>query len=417
MHTISDLTYRELNRQQHTLNLISSENYPSPAVLDLLGSVWSTKYGEGYPGKRYYAGNTYTDELETYVKQLALNVFDKAGEYDVNVQVLSGSPANAMVYLATLNYGDTILSLDLAKGGHLSHLHQTSSYAQFFKHVTYDVKQTQEDTYEIDLDDLQSKILHHSPKLIIIGFSSYPRAYSFGKICQLAHEHGVMVLADIAHINGLVAAGLHDSPFKSGVEGADFVTMTTHKTLRGPRGALLFAKKKYIDIINRTIFPGTSGGPHFHQIAAIGRCLEEIIGTESYPDNQTFDVYSKNVIDTCKSLEDGLKDSGLSIISPTQTHQCLIRLPEYVGSLDVQKSLESIGIITNRNMIPYDTKTAWRPSGMRFGTAALASRGLTIAQAFNLGKNMGAFILDASKKQALQSESQKLLSELTWWYS
>jgi glycine hydroxymethyltransferase len=411
-----DLTTQEFAKQRDTLNLIASENYPSPKVLELLGSVWMNKYAEGTPGKRYYAGNVYADEMETYVQQKALEVFDQTGEYGVNVQVLSGSPANTMVFLAMLEAGDTIMSLNLANGGHLSHLHATSNYLKFFKLVNYDVTETTPGTFDIDEDDYRTKLREHKPKLVIIGFSAYPRAYQFAQMTKWAHEAGALVLADIAHINGLVAAGLHDTPFRAGDEGADFVSMTTHKTFRGPRGAMLFAKKDHLPAINKTIFPGTSGGPHLHQIAAAGQALLEILGEDHYPDSRSFTDYSQAVLDTCKALEQGAAEGGLAIVSPTQNHLCLVKLPNELDSLEFQRLLERVGIITNRNMIPFDTKSAWRPSGMRFGTAALTSRGLTAEQA----KDIGRLIADLAHGKTTEADASQtvraLTAKLSWWY-
>jgi glycine hydroxymethyltransferase len=406
-----ELTGQESAKQRDTLNLIASENYPSPKVLELLGSVWMNKYAEGTPGKRYYAGNIYADEMETFVQAKALEVYDQTGEYAVNVQVLSGSPANTMVFLAMLEPGDTIMSLNLANGGHLSHLHATSNFLKFFKLVNYDVKETAPDTFDIDQDDYHAKLREHKPKLVIIGFSAYPRAYEFAQLTKWAHEAGALVLADIAHINGLVAAGLHDTPFKAGDEGADFVSMTTHKTFRGPRGAMLFAKKDHIGAINKTIFPGTSGGPHLHQIAATGQALLEILGEDQYPDKRSFKDYSQAVLDTCKALEQGAAGAGL-----TQNHLCLVKLPDTVDSLEFQKQLERAGIITNRNMIPFDPKSAWRPSGMRFGTAALASRGLTVAQAKELGALIGNLALGKITEEKAGQQATALAKSLNWYY-
>ncbi|HSX01464.1 MAG TPA: aminotransferase class I/II-fold pyridoxal phosphate-dependent enzyme, partial [Candidatus Saccharimonas sp.] len=358
MNQLVRLTRHEAARQRDTLNLIASENYPSPSTLALLGSVWSNKYAEGQPGKRYYAGNVYADELESFVQAKALAIFDSTGEYGANVQVLSGSPANATVFLAALAAGDTVMSLNLANGGHLSHLHATSNYLKFFRLINYDVVATAHG-YEIDQADYQAKLTEHQPKLVIIGFSAYPRAYQFEPLIKLAHRHGALVLADIAHIAGLVAAGLHDSPFKPGAAGADYVSMTTHKTLRGPRGALLFAKHQHLAELNRTVFPGTSGGPHLHQIAATGQALLEVLGEDQYPDRRPFPEYAKAIISTCRALEAGLNDGGLAAISPTQTHLTLTQLPPELDSLDVQRRLESLGLILNRNLIPFDAKTAW----------------------------------------------------------
>ncbi len=417
MNTIFDLTAQEFAKQRDTLNLIASENYPSQKVLDLLGSVWSNKYAEGTPGKRYYAGNVHADEMESFVQQKALEVFDTTGEYGVNVQVLSGSPANTMVFLAMLEAGDTIMSLNLANGGHLSHLHATSNYLKFFKLVNYDVKETVPGTFDIDEHDFKTKLAQAKPKLVILGFSAYPRKYEFAKLTRLAHEAGALVLADIAHINGLVAAGLHDSPFKAGDEGADFVSMTTHKTFRGPRAAMLFAKNDYLPAVNKTIFPGTSGGPHLHAIAAVGQALLEILGEDQYPDGRSFKDYSRSVLDTCKALEEGCKAAGLEVVSPTQNHLCLVKLPDTVDSLEFQRLLERVGIISNRNMIPFDTKSAWRPSGMRFGTAALASRGLTVKQAGELGKLIGDLALGKTTEDVAQKYSAILARQLNWWYA
>jgi glycine hydroxymethyltransferase len=411
-----NLTAQEYDRQRDTLNLIASENYPSPKVLGLLGSVWMNKYAEGTPGKRYYAGNVHADEMELFVQKKALEVYDNTGEYSVNVQVLSGSPANAMVFLAMLEAGDTIMALNLANGGHLSHMHATSNYLKFFKLVNYDVTETTPGTYDIDQDDFRTKLRSHKPRLVILGFSAYPRKYEFAQLTKWAHEAGALVLADIAHINGLVAAGLHDSPFKAGDEGADFVSMTTHKTFRGPRGAMLFAKTDLMPEINKTIFPGTSGGPHLHQIAATGQALLEILGEDTYPDQRTFEEYSKSVIATAKALENGCAEAGLEIVSPTQNHLSLVKLPNSIDSLEFQRLLERVGIITNRNMIPFDTKSAWRPSGMRLGTAALASRGLTLDQAGTLGNLIGDLAASRLTEGEANTRVKELVSTLNWYY-
>jgi glycine hydroxymethyltransferase len=416
-HPLFELTQQEFLKQKNTLNLIASENLPSPKTLQLLGSVWSNKYGEGYPTKRYYAGNMYTDELESFVQQKALQVFDTtSGEYGVNVQVLSGSPANAMVYFSVLKPGDTIMSMRLSDGGHLSHLHATSSYNNFYNHVTYDIGEAEKGLYEVNLDSYTQTLIEHKPKLVIIGYSSYPRAYDCEKLISIAHEHGALVLADIAHINGIVAAKLHSSPFGVGAKGADFVSMTTHKTLRGPRGAMLFAKNEHIDSINKTIFPGTSGGPHFHQMAAIGQSLLEVLGEDAYPDSIPFITYTEHVLDTCSRLETQLIMHGFEAISPTQTHMCLIKLPESSDSLEVQKNLEKAGIITNRNVLPFDPKTPWKPSGLRLGTSTLASRGITLEQIDTLAELIANTVFSRRELDSISSRSYELAQSLQWWY-
>jgi glycine hydroxymethyltransferase len=414
MNEIFQLTDKESIRQRNTLNLIASENYPSPKVLNLLGSVWNDKYAEGYPGKRYYAGNIIADEVEEFVISKALEVFECTNDYGVNVQVLSGSPANSMVYFSVLKPGDTVLSLDLSSGGHLSHLHKTSSYNKFFKHATYSVG-LGNNGYELDIDDFKNKIKQTNPRLVIIGFSSYTRKYEFSDFCKIAHENGSLVLADISHISGLVASGNHSSPFNHDGDGADFVTTTTHKTLRGPRSALLFAKKEYIESINRTVFPGTSGGPHLNQIAAVGQSLIEILGEDTYPDKLPFNRYIEAVINNAKSLEDGLLEEGIGVVSKTQNHIVLAKLPENNDSLELQMELEKLGIITNRNSIPDDPKTAWKPSGLRLGTSALTSRGLSVENANILGSLIGRVIKGGGDSK-LREFSKNLANELAWWY-
>ena len=415
MNKLFELTKFENDRQKSTLNLIASENYPSPKTLDLLGSLWNDKYAEGYPGKRYYAGNVVADELEEFVQAKALEVFDAAKDYGVNVQVLSGSPANAMVYFTVLEPGDTVLSLDLASGGHLSHLHATSSYLKFFTYANYSL-QSRKHGSGIDEGDFAAKLKEHKPRLVIIGFSSYPRRYEFARLCKLAHEAGSLVLADISHIAGLVAAGEHASPFVHGPEGADFVVTTTHKTLRGPRSALVYARKEYMSALNKTVFPGTSGGPHLNQIAAVGQSLLEVLGEDTYPDKLKFTDYIQLVLKNTQSIEKGLVEAKAEMVMPTQTHLCLVRLPEEVDSLELQTKLEKVGIITNRNAIPNDTRSAWRPGGLRLGTAALTSRGLQLEQARELGVAVGSLLAGDISESAVKDFDEKLTKQLKWYY-
>ncbi|MBA3679256.1 serine hydroxymethyltransferase [Candidatus Saccharibacteria bacterium] len=415
MNYLEQLTHKESERQKNTLNLIASENYPSPKTLQLLGSVWNDKYAEGYPGKRYYAGNVFSDELEEFVGKKALEVFDSTGEYGVNVQVLSGSPANAMVYFTVLEPGDTVLSLNLASGGHLSHLHATSSYLKFFKYTNYSLM-SKKHGLAIDEVDFKNKLKETKPRLVILGFSSYPRKYEFAKLCKLAHEAGALVLADISHIAGLVVTDLHDSPFKSNGEGADFVVTTTHKTLRGPRSALIFAKNEYMSALNKTIFPGTSGGPHLNQIAAVGQSLLEITGEDVYPDKIDFKQYMQNVLQNTSSLETGLIEVDQEVVAATQNHLCLVKLPEKCDSLDVQTLLEKVGIITNRNAVPNDDRSPWRPSGLRLGMAALTSRGILPEQARELGVAVGSLISGDTTEGAVAGFTKDMSSQLKWYF-
>lgn len=415
MNKLFDLTQKEQQRQRNSLNLIASENYPSPKTLELLGSVWNDKYAEGYPGKRYYAGNELSDKLEELVVQKALEVFSASKEYGVNVQVLSGSPANMMVYLSVLEPNDMVLSLDLASGGHLSHLHDTSNLLKFYRHQTYQLK-TDANDYEIDLGDYKNNIEKYKPRLVIIGFSSFPKKYEFEDLCTIAHQNGCLVLADIAHISGLVAAGLHPSPFHEGEKGADFVTTTTHKTLRGPRSALLFAKAQYMDAINKTVFPGTSGGPHLNQIAAVGQALLEILGEDTYPDNIAFKDYVQAILENTRALEEGMLHGGLELVTRSENHLSLVRLPEQIDSLTLQNKLEKMQIITNRNAIANDQRTPWRPSGLRLGTAALTSRGLTTNQAKELGGIISGAVLGRMGDSAVANYTRSLAASLAWWY-
>jgi glycine hydroxymethyltransferase len=406
MNYIEELSLAENQYQGEIINLIASENYPSNKVKQLAGSNWNNKYGEGYPGKRYYAGNINTDKLESFVITKALEVFKATASYGVNVQALSGSPANSTVYLAMLNQGDTILSLNLANGGHLSHLHSTSNWNKFFNHITYDIVETENNNFEIDFDNYCKQIVEHKPRLVIIGFSSYPRKYDFKPMIKFAHEYGCMVLADIAHISGLVATGLHSSPFDGeDVEQADFVTTTTHKTFRGPRGALIFAKntvpsylenvqgESLIQLINKTIFPGTMGGPHFATIAGIGQACLEILGEDKHNNCDNYSEYCSQILLNTKALEKGLIEGGLTIISPSQNHMTLVKLPLELDSLTIQKKLEAELIICNRNMIPNDTKTAFRPSGLRLGTPAMTTKGYKEDDFYSLGLRIANIVL------------------------
>lgn len=415
MSYIDKLSQKELLRQKNTLNLIASENYPSPAVLKLLGSVWNNKYAEGYPGKRYYAGNVYADELEEFVKHKALEVFDRSGEYGVNVQVLSGSPANSMVYLAVLEPGDKVLSLDLKSGGHLSHLNSSGGFLKFFESYNYGLKESNSG-YELDIDEYEEKVKKIKPRLVIVGFSSYPKIYEFEKLCNIAHKHGALVLADISHISGLVATGYHPTPFVHNGRGADFITTTTHKTLRGPRSAMLFAKTEYMPAINKTVFPDASGGPHLNQVAAVGQALLEVLGEASYPDKLPFEKYIKAVLNNSKALEEGLSSNGIKITTQTQNHLVLINLTVSEDSLEIQNKLEDLALITNRNSIPFDSKPAWRPSGLRMGMAALTSRGIDTQKSKLLGTLIAKIIKNDIRDEDARREFDLVINELNWWY-
>jgi glycine hydroxymethyltransferase len=425
MNYISELKFNEENYQQSILNLIASENYPSSKVTELLSSVFNNKYGEGYPNKRYYAGCKNIDLLENYVNELALEVFDCKEKYGVNCQVLSGSPANSMIFLSCLEYGDIVMSLNLSSGGHLSHMHTTSNWNKFFKNVNYDLNQHND--FEINLIEFENKIIETKPKLIIIGFSSYIKSYSFKELIAIAHKHNAFVLADISHISGIIATGFHSSPFiGEDYQTADFVMTTTHKTFRGPRGALIFAKnhwptyienkdnkKSLIEIINKTVFPGTSGGPHFATIAGIGQACLEILGKENYNDYVIdYKNYIQQILKNTTALEEGLIKGNLTLLTRSQNHMTLIVLPDNLDSLEVQKKLEYFNIICNRNTIPYDKKSPFRPSGIRLGTPALTTLGFKEDDFYEIGLLIALIVMNLSNETDIKNRIEKLIKKI-----
>jgi len=318
-------------------------------------------------------------------------------------------------------------------------MHEVSVMRKFLEPEIYTAKKIGSNDFVIDFEYLKKIILETKPNLLILGFSSYPKSYEFGDICEFAHKHEVLVLADIAHINGLVATNLHDSPFKQGARGADFISMTTHKTFRGPRAAMLFSKKylptwanrqleafpkntkgepvtSLTEVINRSIFPGGFGGPHFNKIAAIGQACLEILGEDFHPDNRSFTDYSKDCLKNVKALENTLRENDLEIVSPTQNHLCLVKLPKEKDSLEIQKKLESIGIISNRNVIPFDLKSAWKPSGLRLGSPAMTSRGLIEKDFITMGEIITDCIFDRKNSDLLKSKTQEMAKKSHWWY-
>lgn len=378
---VSDLIHQEAERQQKDVSLIASENYVSEAVKAALASDFTNKYAEGYPGKRYYAGNAVVDQLELAVQKLAGQVFHT--DYAVNVQAYSGSIANLAVYWGLLKPGDIIMGLELSHGGHLTHGHPVTISGKLYDRYAYFVNQQ---TGLIEYDHLKSEAEELKPKLIISGASAYSREIDFEHISEIAKGVGALHLADISHISGLVAAGLHPSPFGN----ADVVMTTTHKLLRGPRGALLFSKPELAAQIDKAIFPGIQGGPHMNTIAAIGVCLEEALQPE-YRD------YLKTVVENAQALADALHKEGLTIVSDgTDNHLFLVDLrPLKITGSEAQDCLEAEGIVVNKNAIPYDEAPPQNPSGIRIGTPAITTRGMTPAQMPELAKKIAA-ILTAS---------------------
>ena len=358
---ISQMMARELGRQQDGLELIASENFASPAVIAAMGSILTNKYAEGLPGKRYYGGCQFVDEIEALCIERAKKLF---GAEFANVQPHSGAQANAAVQLALLQPGDTMMGMSLANGGHLSHGSPANISGKYYNVVSYDVNH---ETGLIDYDQIRDMAKKNAPKLIIAGASAYPRAIDFKIFADIAHEVGAILMVDMAHIAGLVAGGAHQSP----VPYADIVTTTTHKTLRGPRGGLILAKEEFAKKLNSAVFPGTQGGPLEHVIAAKAICLKEAMSDE-------FKTYAKNVVSNAKVLASALLDEGFDLITGgTDNHLMLADLrPIGITGKDLQERCDENHITLNKNAIPGDPEKPSITSGVRIGTAAVTTRGL-----------------------------------------
>lgn len=360
---VFDAIKAETNRQQTHIELIASENFVIPAVMEAMGSTLTNKYAEGYPGKRYYGGCEFVDIVEQLAIDRAKELF---GAEHVNVQPHSGSQANIAVYTAVLQPGDKILTMSLEHGGHLSHGHPKNLSGMLYNVVNYGVD---EKTGYIDYDKLEETAMAEKPKLITVGASAYPRTIDFERMSQIAKKCGVMIMADIAHIAGLVAAGVHPSP----VPFCDFVTTTTHKTLRGPRGGIIMCREQYAKTIDSAIFPGTQGGPLMHVIAGKAVCFGEAL-------KDSFKEYQKQIVKNSKALAEGLMKRGIGLVSGgTDNHLLLIDLrikhPDLTGK-DAQTALDKANITTNKNTIPGETRSPFKASGIRLGTPAVTSRGM-----------------------------------------
>ena len=358
---IGKLISEEKKRQKSVINLVASENYVSKDVLEALGSELTNKYAEGYPGKRYYGGNETIDKIEKLAQERALKLFKlNKDEWGVNVQALSGSPANLAVYTALVPKGGKIFGMSLESGGHLTHGHKVSASGIFWKQVPYSVDKDKE---VLDYEDLKREAALHKPDIIVAGFTAYPRIVDWEKFRHIADSVGALLLVDMSHIAGLVAGGVYPSPFKY----ADIVTTTTHKTLRGPRGAIIFSKKQYAEKIDKAVFPGLQGGPHENQIAAIAVALKEA----STP---SFKKYAKQVIKNSKALAVELKKLGWRIVSGgTDSHLILVDTwmnGKGISGKEASERLEKTGIIVNKNTIPFELRSPFDPSGIRLGTAA-----------------------------------------------
>jgi glycine hydroxymethyltransferase len=376
----------ELSRQQNNIELIASENFVSEAVLSAMGSHLTNKYAEGYVGKRYYGGCEYVDVVETLAIERAKALF---GADDANVQPHSGTQANTAVYFSMLSPGDTILGMDLAHGGHLSHGSPVNISGKYFHIVPYGVRG---DTEYIDYDELRRLAINHRPKMIVAGASAYPRAIDFKKFREIADEAGALLMVDIAHIAGLVAAGLHENP----TTYADFVTTTTHKTLRGPRGGMILCRAEHSKAMNKAIFPGTQGGALMHVIAAKAVCLKEAATEE-------FREYQRRMVRNAKALAQTLTEKGLRLVSGgTDNHMMLVDLTNQgITGKELEALLGRANITVNKNAIPFDVQSPFITSGIRVGTPAATTRGMDEADM----RQIGAWIADiVARREAAVDE-------------
>jgi len=379
----------EENRQKYTIELIASENFVSPEVLEAQGSVLTNKYAEGYPGKKYYGGCKYIDVVENLAIERAKKIF-KAEH--ANVQPHSGSQANMAVYFSILEVGDTILAMNLSHGGHLTHGSPVNFSGRFFNIIPYGVDK---DTGRIDYDELRDLAIKNRPKLIIAGASAYPREIDFSAFRSIADEVGAYLMADIAHIAGLIIADLH----QSAVPHCHFVTTTTHKTLRGPRGGLILCKEEYAKAIDKTIFPGIQGGPLMHVIAAKAVCFKQAMTPE-------FMNYQKQIVKNAKTLAEKLVELGYNLVSGgTDNHLMLVDLRNKgITGKQAEKALEEAGITVNKNMVPFDPQKPWVASGIRIGTPAVTTRGMK-------EKDMG-IIAGLINRVLSDTENQKIKDEV-----
>lgn len=393
---IASVVESEFKRQQNNLELIASENIVSPAVLAAMGSVLTNKYAEGYPGHRYYGGCEYVDIAENTARKRACELF---GAEHANVQPHSGSQANMAVYLSVLNPGDTVMGMNLSEGGHLTHGSKVNISGKLYNFVSYGVD---EETHLIDYDHIMETALKIKPKMIVCGASAYPRTIDFKKFREIADACGAYLMTDMAHIAGLVAAGVHESP----VPYSDFVTATTHKTLRGPRGGLILCKEKYAKQIDKAIFPGTQGGPLMHTIAAKAVCFREAMSDD-------FKEYIKNVVNNCKSLALELSKMGINLVSGgTDNHLLLINLTKNgITGKELEDRLSEVNITVNKNTVPNETRSPILTSGVRIGTAAVTSRGMNENEMKEIAKCIYLSITDfENNKDNIKSCVESLCS-------
>jgi len=389
----------EFERQQTHLELIASENFTSRAVMEAAGSVLTNKYAEGYPGKRYYGGCQFVDIVENLARERAKKLF---GCDHANVQPHSGSQANMAVYLACLNYGDTVMGLNLSHGGHLTHGSIVNISGIYFKFIPYGVRM---DTEVIDYDELRKKAQEVKPKMIVTGATAYPRTLDFKKFKEIADEVGAILMVDIAHIAGLIIAGVHPSP----VPHSQIVTSTTHKTIRGPRGGLILCQADYALKIDKAVFPGSQGGPLMHIIAAKAVAF----GEASTPE---FRKYQEQIVKNAKALAQALIDNGFRLVSGgTDTHLMLVDLrSKKITGKEAEKVLDEVGITINKNTIPYDPEKPFVTSGIRIGTPAVSTRGMKEPQMKDIASLLSRTIENKdneAKKKEIKEEVKKLCLE------
>jgi glycine hydroxymethyltransferase len=383
---VYDLIAGEIKRQQEGMELIASENYVSKAVLEALGSVFTNKYSEGYPGKRYYGGQEFTDQIESLAIERAKKLF---GAEHVNVQPHSGAPANMIAYNAVLQAGDTVLGMDLSHGGHLTHGHPLTLSAHIYNFIGYKTNAQG----EIDYKELEKLALEHKPKLILAGFSAYTRKLDYQKFTAIAKKVGAISMFDIAHIAGLIAGKAIENP----VPFFDIVTTTTHKTLRGPRGGMIMCKEQFAKAIDKSAFPGFQGGPHMNNIAAKAVAFDEAL-------KPAFKSYAKQVIKNAKVLEKELLKRGYAIMfGGTDYHMVLVDVMKSRGitGKEAEHALDEAGITVNKNMIPDDTRSPMDPSGIRIGVQAITSRGMKEKEIMLIAKWIDEIILAHDNKEIL----------------
>lgn len=395
---IMDAISKERARQLHNIELIASENYVSKDVLEAAGSILTNKYAEGYPSKRYYGGCEYVDEVEELARNRAKELF---GAEHVNVQPHSGSQANMGVYMAVLEPGDTVLGMNLTAGGHLTHGHPLNFSGTLYHFVDYGVD---EKTELIDYDEVREKALRYKPKLIVAGASAYSRIIDFKKFREIADEVHAYLMVDMAHIAGLVAAKQHPSP----IPYADFVTTTTHKTLRGPRGGMILCKEKYASLLDKKVFPGMQGGPLMHIIAAKAVCLYEAM-------QPSFQTYAKQVIANCQAMCKVLQEEGFRIVSNGSDNHLLlvdVKASLQMSGKEAERLLDEVGITCNKNTIPFDQEKPFVTSGIRLGSAAMTSRGFQEAE-FEQVAHMIAMVLKHADDEQIKKEVKAKVNALT----